>query len=114
MLSILAEEEFGVASATAALSFLVAFGLTKAIANFVAGDYAHRIGRRRILLIGWLFALPVPLMLWWAPTWSWVVVANLLLGINQGLTWSTTVISPVPTAPSPRTGWTRSCPGPAS
>jgi MFS family permease len=92
VLSILAEEEFGVASTTAALSFLVAFGLTKAIANFVAGDFAHRIGRRRILLIGWLFGLPVPLLLWWAPTWDWVIVANLLLGINQGLAWSATVI----------------------
>jgi MFS family permease len=92
VLSILAEEEFGVASATAALSFLVAFGLTKAIANFVAGDFAHRIGRRRILLIGWLFGLPVPLLLWWAPSWNWVIVANLLLGVNQGLAWSATVI----------------------
>ncbi|MGI8872889.1 MAG: MFS transporter, partial [Egibacteraceae bacterium] len=87
-----AEEEFGIASATAALSFLVAFGFTKAIANFLAGDFAQRIGRRRILLIGWLFALPVPLLLWWAPSWNWVIVANLLLGANQGLAWSATVI----------------------
>ncbi|MEX2570994.1 MAG: MFS transporter [Gemmatimonadota bacterium] len=92
VLSILAEEEFAVASATAAMSFLIAFGLTKAIANFVAGDFAQQIGRRRILLIGWLFALPVPLLLWWAPTWNWVVFANLLLGANQGLAWSATVI----------------------
>jgi MFS family permease len=92
VLSILAEEEFGVASATAALSFLIAFGLTKALANFVAGDFAHRIGRRRILLIGWLFGLPVPLLLWWAPAWDWVIFANLLLGVNQGLAWSATVI----------------------
>ena len=92
VLSLLADEEFGVASATAALSFLIAFGLTKAIANFVAGDFAQRIGRRRILLIGWLFGLPVPLLLWWAPSWSWVIAANLLLGVNQGLAWSATVI----------------------
>jgi MFS family permease len=92
VLSIIAEEEFGVASATAALSFLVAFGLTKALANFVAGDFAERIGRRRILLVGWLFALPVPVLLGWAPTWGWVVAANLLLGVNQGLAWSATVI----------------------
>jgi MFS family permease len=92
VLSLLAEQEFGIASATAALSFLVAFGLTKAIANFVAGDFAHRIGRRRILLIGWLFGLPVPLLLWWAPSWNWVIFANLLLGANQGLAWSATVI----------------------
>lgn len=92
VLSLLAEDEFGVASATAALSFLVAFGLTKALANFVAGDFAERIGRRRILLIGWLFALPVPVLLWWAPSWGWVIAANLLLGVNQGLAWSATVI----------------------
>jgi predicted MFS family arabinose efflux permease len=92
VLPLLAEVEFGIASATAALSFLVAFGLTKAIANFVAGDFAHRVGRRRILLIGWLFGLPVPLLLWWAPTWNWVIFANLLLGANQGLAWSATVI----------------------
>jgi predicted MFS family arabinose efflux permease len=92
VLPLLAEEEYGVGTATAALSFLIAFGLTKAFANFVAGDFAHRIGRRRILLIGWLFAIPVPLLLWWAPSWGWVVFANLLLGINQGLAWSATVI----------------------
>jgi MFS family permease len=92
VLSILAEDEFGVASTTAALSFLIAFGLSKAIANFVAGDFAHRIGRKRILLIGWAFGLPVPLLLWFAPSWNWVIFANLLLGVNQGLAWSATVI----------------------
>ncbi len=92
VLSLLAEERFGLASATAALSFLVAFGLAKAIANFLAGDLAQRVGRRRILLAGWLFGLPVPLLLWWAPSWGWVIVANLLLGANQGLAWSSTVI----------------------
>lgn len=92
VLPLLAEVEFGVASTTAALSFLIAFGLAKAIANLLAGDFAHRIGRRRILLIGWLFGLPVPLLLWWAPSWNWVVFANLLLGANQGLAWSATVI----------------------
>ncbi|MQA89785.1 MAG: MFS transporter [Gemmatimonas sp.] len=92
VLSLLAEDEFGVASTTAALSFLIAFGLSKAIANFVAGDFAHRIGRKRILLLGWAFGLPVPLLLWFAPSWSWVVFANLLLGVNQGLAWSATVI----------------------
>jgi MFS family permease len=92
VLPLLAEAEFGVASATATLSFLIAFGLAKAIANLLAGDLAHRVGRRRILLTGWLFALPVPLLLWWAPSWDWVVFANLLLGINQGLAWSATVI----------------------
>jgi MFS family permease len=92
VLPLLAEQDFGVASTTASLSFLVAFGLTKAVANFVAGDLAHRVGRKRILLAGWLFGLPVPLLLWWAPSWNWIVFANLLLGINQGLSWSATVI----------------------
>ncbi len=92
VLPLLAESEFGIASATAALSFLVAFGLSKAIANFLAGDLAQRVGRRRILLLGWLFGLPVPLLLMWAPSWNWIVFANLLLGVNQGLAWSATVI----------------------
>jgi MFS family permease len=92
VLPLLAEREFGIASATAALSFLVAFGLAKSAANYLAGDLAGRVGRRRILLVGWLFGLPVPLLLAWAPAWEWVVLANLLLGVNQGLAWSATVI----------------------
>jgi MFS family permease len=92
VLPLLAEGEFGVASTAAAMSFLVTFGLAKAVANFLAGDMAGRIGRKRILLVGWLFGLPVPLLLFWAPSWEWVVFANLLLGINQGLAWSATVI----------------------
>jgi predicted MFS family arabinose efflux permease len=92
VLPLLAEAEFGIASTTAVLSFLVAFGLTKAVANFLAGDLAQRVGRRRILLAGWLAGLPVPVLLLWAPSWSWIVFANLLLGVNQGLAWSATVI----------------------
>jgi MFS family permease len=92
VLPLLAEEEFAVGSATAALSFLIAFGLTKSVANFLAGDLAHRLGRKRILLAGWMFGLPVPLLLFWAPSWGWIVFANLLLGANQGLAWSATVI----------------------
>lgn len=92
VLPLLAEAEFGVASTTAALSFLVAFGLTKAVANLLAGDLAGRVGRKRILVAGWLFGIPVPLLLFWAPSWGWVVVANLFLGMNQGLAWSATVI----------------------
>ena len=75
-----------------AISFLIAFGFAKAAANFLAGDLAERIGRRRILLAGWAFGIPVPLLLMWAPSWDWIVFANVLLGINQGLAWSTTQI----------------------
>jgi len=92
VLPLLAEVEFGLTSATAAISFLVAFGFAKAGANFLAGDLAGRIGRRRILLAAWGFGIPVPLLLMWAPSWGWVGVANLFLGINQGLAWSTTQI----------------------
>ncbi len=83
---------FGLASATAALSFIVSFGIVKALANLSAGRLSDRIGRKGVLVAGWLVALPVPFMLIAAPSWGWVVAANVLLGINQGLCWSTTVI----------------------
>jgi MFS family permease len=89
---LLARETFGLASASSALTFLVAFGATKAITNLVAGALADRIGRKPVLVAGWLIGLPVPLLLILAPDWRWVVAANVLLGINQGLTWSTTVL----------------------
>jgi MFS family permease len=92
VLPLLAEREFGLTSASAALTFLVAFGLAKAVANLAAGALADRLGRKPVLVAGWLVALPVPLLIIAAPDWSWVVLANVLLGINQGLTWSTTVI----------------------
>jgi MFS family permease len=92
VLPLLADEKFGIASATVALTFLVAFGLAKAIMNLVAGELADRLGRKRVLVLGWLFGLPVPVLLMWAPAWEWIVVANLLLGINQGLAWSAAVI----------------------
>ena len=88
----LAREAFGITSAAAALGFLVTFGLAKASANYGAGRFADRIGRRRLLITGWLFALPVPWILYWARSWDWVVAANALLGVNQGLAWSATVI----------------------
>lgn len=92
VLPLLASVEFGLRAHTAALTFIVVFGLSKAAANYVAGTWADRYGRRPVLLLGWLVAVPVPFLLIWAPTWAWVIVANVLLGVSQGLTWSTTVI----------------------
>lgn len=88
----LAEEDFGLANRTAILSFLITFGLVKAGTNYFAGRLSDRIGRKPVLLAGWLAALPVPVMIIFAPSWGWVVGANVLLGINQGLAWSTTII----------------------
>ncbi len=92
VLPLLAEREFGLASKTAILSFIVSFGIVKALANLFAGRLSDRIGRKGVLIAGWLVGLPVPLIIMVAPTWEWVVFANVLLGINQGLCWSTTVI----------------------
>ena len=91
ILPVLAENEFGIASKTAAVSFIATFGLAKAFSNLFAGNLSQRFTRRRVLIIGWLFGLPVPFILIWAPSWNWVIGANLLLGINQGLAWSMTV-----------------------
>jgi MFS family permease len=91
-LPLIGETEFGVASSFAVLSFIVAFGLAKAFTNLAAGTLATRVGRRRLLILGWAVALPVPLLVGVADAWSWVVVANIFLGINQGLAWSMTVV----------------------
>lgn len=92
VLPLLAQQEFHLTGYTFILTYVLAFGLTKAATNYFAGTWSDRFGRKPVLLAGWLIALPVPLLLIWAPTWDWVVAANVLLGINQGLTWSTTVI----------------------
>jgi MFS family permease len=92
VLPLLARSEFGLASTSAVLSFIATFGLVKAVTNFAAGRLSDRFGRKRILLAGWLVGLPVPFLVIWAPDWSWIVAANVLLGLNQGLAWSTTVI----------------------
>ncbi|TGQ53606.1 MFS transporter [Mesorhizobium sp. M1C.F.Ca.ET.193.01.1.1] len=88
-------EEFGVASTTLVVSFIVSFGVVKACANLVSGQLADIWGRKRVLILGWLFGLPVPFIIIWAPSWGWIVAANALLGINQGLAWSMTVIMKV-------------------
>ena len=87
----LAFEEFQIASHTAIFSFIVVFGIVKAVTNYFAGHFANAVGRRRLLIYGWLFAIPIPFLLMWAPSWNWIILANVLLGINQGLTWSSTV-----------------------
>jgi MFS family permease len=92
ILPLVAEREFHLVAQTSVLSFILVFGLTKALTNYAAGRLADRFGRRHILVAGWLVATPVPFLLMWAPAWSWVLVANALLGVSQGLTWSATVI----------------------
>jgi MFS family permease len=91
-LPLVGEDEFGLASSAAVLSFIVAFGFAKSFTNLVAGSGAERFGRRRLLVLGWAAALPVPLLIAVAPSWGWIVAANLLLGVNQGLAWSMTVV----------------------
>ncbi|MCB0548592.1 MAG: MFS transporter, partial [Phaeodactylibacter sp.] len=88
----IAEADFGLAARTAILSFIVVFGITKAITNYYTGAWADKVGRKNLLTLGWLIGLPVPLLIIYAPAWSWVIFANILLGINQGLCWSSTVV----------------------
>jgi MFS family permease len=91
VLPLLATQVFHLTAVTAALTFIVAFGVTKALTNFAAGPLSDRFGRKPVLVAGWVAGLPVPLLLIWAPSWDWVIMANVLLGINQGLAWSMTV-----------------------
>ena len=88
----IAEADFGMAAKTAILSFIVVFGITKAITNYYTGALANRYGRKNLLVAGWFFALPVPMLLIYAPDWNWIIAANVFLGISQGLTWSSTVV----------------------
>ena len=92
ILPALAQQEFGLAERTAILSFIAVFGVTKAVANYFAGRLGDRWGRKPVLIAGWLVAAPFPFLLMWAPSWEWVIAANVLLGISQGLTWSTAVV----------------------
>jgi MFS family permease len=92
VMPLIGEREFGITSKAAILAFVLAFGLSKAITNLFSGSLAERHSRRRMLIIGWALALPVPLLIGLAPSWEWIVVANLFLGVNQGLAWSMTVV----------------------
>ena len=89
---LIGSEEFKISSTTLVVSFIVSFGVVKACANLVSGQLADAWGRKRVLVLGWLVGLPVPFMIMWAPSWGWIIAANALLGINQGLAWSMTVI----------------------
>lgn len=104
VLPLLGEQAFGLASKSAALSFILSFGFAKAIANFFAGRIADSIGRKRLLLMGWLIGIPVPLMVIYAPDWRWIVLANVLLGVNQAFAWSMTVNMKVDLAGPSRRG----------
>lgn len=88
----IAEVDFGIAARTAILSFIVVFGVVKAVTNYYTGALANKFGRKNLLTLGWLFALPIPFILIYAQDWNWILFANLLLGINQGLTWSSTIV----------------------
>ena len=104
ILPALAETEFHLVARSAILSFIVVFGITKAATNYLAGRLSDRIGRKQVLVAGWLVATPVPFLLMWAPTWGWVLVANAFLGVSQGLTWSTTVIMKIDLVGAERRG----------
>jgi len=88
----IAEVEFGMAVKTAILSFIIVFGIVKAFTNYFMGKLANRYGRKRLLVAGWLFSIPVPFLLMYAQSWSWIILANVFLGVNQGLAWSSTII----------------------
>lgn len=101
---VLGSEVFGLGQGSALAAFVISFGLSKAVFNLFAGVLADRVGRRRVLLIGWTLGLPIPLLLIWAPSWGWIIAANLLLGVNQALTWSMTLNMMVDLVPPERRG----------
>jgi MFS family permease len=100
----IAEQEFYLSAHAAMLSFIVVFGVAKALTNYVAGRLSERVGRKPVLVAGWLLSVPVPFLLMWAPSWGWILWANVLLGIGQGLTWSTTVIMKIDLVGAQRRG----------
>src|SRR3989304_7727177 len=104
ILPAIAEQEFHLAARTAVLSFIVVFGVVQAISNSFAGPLSDSVGRKTVLVGGWFAAVPVPFLLMWAPSWDWVLAANVLLGVSQGLTWSTTVIMKIDLAGPERRG----------
>jgi MFS family permease len=105
ILPLIAEHEFALTARTALFSFILVFGLTKAVTNYAAGRWADRFGRKRILVAGWLVAVPVPFLLMWASSWTWILIANGLLGVSQGLTWSATVIMKIDLVGGERRGF---------
>ncbi len=92
LLPLVAQEKFAITASLAVMSFIAAFGAAKAVANYLAGQWSNRFGRKKLLVLGWMLAIPVPLLLWTAPSWPWVVGANVLLGVHQGFAWSSTVV----------------------
>src|SRR5213080_3768395 len=104
VLPLVGKQDFGLSSTSAILAFVVAFGAAKAVTNLAAGGFADRVGRKRLLVLGWLVALPVPLLIGLAPSWWFIVAANLLLGVNQGLPWSMTVVMKIDLAGPRRRG----------
>ncbi|MFF3247344.1 MFS transporter [Streptomyces sp. NPDC002870] len=104
VLPLLADDVFHLSAYTSALTYILAFGTTKAVTNFFAGTLSDRYGRKPVLVAGWLIALPIPAMLAWGPSWGWIIAANVLLGVNQGMTWSTTVIMKIDLAGPERRG----------
>ncbi len=104
ILPAIAEQDFHLAARAAVLSFIVVFGAVKALTNYFAGRFSDAVGRKAVLVVGWVVALPVPFLLMWAPSWGWVLFANVFLGVSQGLTWSTTVIMKIDLAGPERRG----------